>query len=113
MYIQVLFSTIDYKAVCAFYNENKDPNANPLEEINRIEGGFMIKRKMESKDGNVKLVDDNAIVKQARWSRKNLFTPTGYYTFSDAEWILIHQSLMAVYGPEQAILHNGRMPPIR
>lgn len=100
--IRVTFSTFDYEPVCSYYNLNKPKNWNPIEKLNRIEGGFCIKRNIENQTG--KLRDENEKIKQLRWSNKKLIVPTGWYGFTKEEEKLLYDSLCFIYGSETVLL---------
>ena len=108
MYIKVNFDTLSYEDVCAYYNKHKPEDWKPIQRLDRIEGGFMIEMNSKPKHYN-----ENENIRQVRWSRKCLFTPIGYYGFSEEEIDLLHIAFNSIYGPESAVLCEGSGPPIR
>ena len=107
MYIQVTFDTIKVNEVCDYYNNNKNKDQNPLEKLERAEGGFQIKLKKVPTTGSIYDSDPNNLVKQARWSRKKLITPIGQYSFTEDEWNLIYKSICSVHGNDVTSLHKS------
>jgi hypothetical protein len=97
--IRVTIPTVDYSAVCAYYNTHKPMTANPLVPLDRIEGGFCIER-----FGDFKGKDENIKIKQVRWANRKLITPMGYYGMTTDEEKLLYDALVSVYGEEQIFL---------
>jgi hypothetical protein len=102
MIISVKFDTISslqYSQVIEYYNQNKPNNWNPLEKLDRAEGGFQIK--LDKVPYNT---DVNYTIKQVRWNNKYL-TSGLYIYFSDTETKLLYDSLCHVFGSENVVLH--------
>ena len=105
--IQVLFNEISYEEVCDYYNRHKPNEWSPLQRLERAEGGFCIEIKNHKVDENdIFTKDPNAKIKQLRWFRKSLKTPTGWYEFSNDETMLLYDSICNVYGEDQVTLLN-------
>lgn len=107
MHIQVTFDIVNVQPICDYYNSHKKDDQNPLEKLDRAEGGFQIKRKFIEKTGKFYDNDANNLVKQARWTKKRLVTPTGHYTFTDEEWQLLYNAMCSVHGSDTVGLHKG------
>jgi len=96
MPIEVLFDVItgdDCNKIINYYNRNKSQNDQPLEKLDRCEGGFMIK-----KEDSSSFSDDNDKIKQLRWSRKRLLQFKNYSSFSEEEEQLLYNSLLETFG---------------
>ena len=96
MPIEVLFDVItgdDCNKIINYYNSNKSQNNQPLEKLDRCEGGFMIK-----KEDSSSFLDDNDKIKQLRWSRKRLLQFKNYSSFSEEEEQLLYNSLLETFG---------------
>jgi hypothetical protein len=89
MQIKVLVNTIDYEPVLEYYNYNKSDDEEPLEILNRAEGGFKIAiPKMKNK-----YVDENLKIRQLRWSMGNLLSME-YIGFTEKQTMLLYESLL-------------------
>jgi hypothetical protein len=102
MTIKVLFESYtkdEYDKVLNYYNSNKSEGEQPLEKLDRCEGGFMIK-----KENSSSFCDENDKIKQLRWSRKFLVPYKNYSSFSNDEETLLFQSLIHVFGKDNIIL---------
>tara|TARA_X000000950_G_C13875976_1_gene644847 strand:- start:17 stop:631 length:615 start_codon:yes stop_codon:yes gene_type:complete len=99
MTIIVTFKTFEYEPIIEYYNQNKPPDWNPIEKLNRIEGGFQIKLKGFNHDRS--LVDINQRIKQVRWCRQQLTTPIAMFGFTMEEEYLLYQSFLHVYGKDE------------
>ena len=98
MTITVTFKTFKYEPIIEYYNQNKPPDWNPIEKLNRLEGGFQIK--MEDFDHNRSL-DINNRIKQVRWYKQQLITPIAMFGFSKEEEYLLYQSFLHVHGENE------------
>ena len=71
--IKVLVNSIDiqtFQKILDFYNSNKSSDENPLERLNRAEGGFQIKLPEEKWTRDYRgFVDENYKIRQLRWSK--------------------------------------------
>jgi hypothetical protein len=95
MPIKVLFESYtkdEYTKVLNYYNSNKSQNDQPLEKLDRCEGGFMIK-----KENNSAFHDENDKIKQLRWNAKYLVPYKNYSSFSEDEEELLYKSLFEVF----------------
>lgn len=95
MPIKVLFESYtkdEYTKVLNYYNSNKSQNDQPLEKLDRCEGGFMIK-----KENNSAFHDENDSIKQLRWNAKYLVPYKNYSSFSEDEEELLYKSLFEVF----------------
>lgn len=93
MPIKVLVPTIDYDSVIIYYNIHKNENDQPLERLDRAEGGFQIKKNEEIDSFN-----SNDKIRQLRWSRKCLVSHYPYDSFTKLEELLLFQSIKSVLG---------------
>jgi hypothetical protein len=103
MPIKVLVDTIetsDINKIIEIYNENKPTDAEPLEILDRCEGGFQIKI---SNVSNQLRVDANDKIKQLRWSSRYLKPYKHYEGFTKIEELLLFLSMKKVLG-ESVIL---------
>lgn len=98
MTITVTFKTFKYEPIIEYYNQNKPPDWNPIEKLNRLEGGFQIK--MEDFDYNRSL-DVNQRIKQVRWHKQQLITPIAMFGFTVKEEYLLYQSFLHVHGEHE------------
>jgi len=88
------FSKEELIQVLNYYNTNKSQNEQPLEELDRSEGGFMIKKEdYENLKGNI-----NDKIKQLRWSKGQLVPFENYCSFSKTEEKLLYESFINVFG---------------
>ena len=105
MPIKVLFESYtkdEYTKVLNYYNSNKLENDQPLEKLDRCEGGFMIKKENCSSSKN----DENDSIKQLRWNTKYLVPYKNYSSFSEAEEELLYKSLFAVFREKVIFIKN-------
>lgn len=96
MPIKVLLDTIsseDIQKVLNYYNANKPLEDEPLERLNRYEGGF----KINLSDMKDAVCDANLKIKQLRWHRGCLVSHF-YMGFNDNEMELLYKSLVNVLG---------------
>jgi len=104
MTIKVLFESYTedkYNKVLNYYNSNKSQNDQPLEKLDRCEGGFMIKKEYSSLFN-----DENDNIKQLRWSTKYLLPYKNYSSFSEAEEELLYKSLFEVFREKVIFIKN-------
>ena len=97
MPIKVLVRFINnetYNKILDFYNSNKDANEEPLELLDRAEGGFQIK----IQDVKNSKCDPNKKIKQMRWSRGYLVHHHFCQGFTEKEENLLYESLKFVLG---------------
>jgi len=108
-YIKVTVQELSkYEMYCIinYYNTNKDDHDEPIEELNRAEGGFKINipEKADEK------CDSNKKIKQLRWSRKVLRPPHSlfgdYISFNEKETLLLFESMKHVLGKATVELVN-------
>ena len=96
MVIQVLMKSIEnvqLQLILDYYNSNKDILDEPLEILDRCEGGFKIQLAyMKNQFG-----DPNNMCKQVRWKNRQLIS-NGYISFTYNETMLLYQSLCHVLG---------------
>jgi hypothetical protein len=94
--IHVLLGSIDkeqLELILDYYNSNKDILDEPLEILDRCEGGFKIQLAyMKNQFG-----DPNNMCKQVRWKNGQLIS-NGYISFTYNETMLLYQSLCHVLG---------------
>lgn len=98
--IQVNVDTIDYSPIIDYYNSHKLNNEQPLQILNRYEGGFEIKLDENSMKeyNNHNLSDSNFRIRQLRWSSKCLVTYTLSYKFTDYQLNLLYDSIKNTIG---------------
>ena len=98
-----------YTPILDYYNNNRGEDTEELQELNRLEGGFMIKIP-ENKDEP----DANDRIRQLRWSNLRLVSDI-YIGFNDEQLNLLYEALVNylgennVYKIEKNITHN-RIP---
>ena len=102
MFIKVHVRIIDnikfeeiLKDILKYYNENKPKENEPLEILDRAEGGFQI----QITNMKHKLCDANEKIKQLRWYKGYLTTTfynSSYISFSEKELLLLYNSLKYV-----------------
>jgi hypothetical protein len=101
MTIKVNVDTIsdeDIQAIIDYYNQNKPVGEEPINRLNRYEGGFQI-RIPDMKDV---MCDANKKIKQLRWHKQCLVA--GFYLgFTDEEEDLLYKSLVHVLGKDNVI----------
>ena len=82
-----------YNKILDFYNNNKSSDEEPLERLDRFEGGFQIK--IPSKQDII--CDANEKIRQLRWNKKYLVS--GYYIgFTEKQEMLLYESLVYALG---------------
>jgi hypothetical protein len=94
MPIKVLVDSINkdtFQKILDYYNSNKPSDEEPLERLDRCEGGFQIK--IASKKDII--CDENEKIRQLRWS-KGYLLPMFYIGFTEKQEILLYEAL--VYG---------------
>jgi len=100
--LKVLVHEISYNPVLEYYNSHKDAAEEPLEKLDRFEGGFKI---AITERKNVSYMDPNEKIRQVRWSRGYLKTPIGLYGFTEKQTQLLYESLVHTLG-ETNVLYN-------
>lgn len=102
MTIKVLTRSIEknkLQLVLDYYNINKEPTEEPLELLDRCEGGFKINISyLKQQQG-----DENNKIKQVRW-KKGCLTSNGYISFKEKEKMLLYEALAHVLGKEKVII---------
>ena len=96
MPIKVFVETISYdelQNILDYYNATKSIDEEPLELLDRCEGGFQIKI---SHMKNIHC-DENRKIKQLRWSKGYLVSQK-YINFTEQEQHLLYDSLVYVLG---------------
>jgi hypothetical protein len=89
MQIKVLVDTIKYEPILEHYNANKPDDEEPLERLDRLEGGFKIMI-LEMKN---KYVDANLKIRQLRWHEGHLVS-MGHIGFTEKQKMLLYESLV-------------------
>jgi hypothetical protein len=103
MPIRVLVDSIEIETVYKIidnYNKNKDDDDEPLERLERCEGGFQIR----SKD-NYFVIGENNKIKQLRWKHKYLQPFLHCQGFTKKEEIQLFTAMKTVLG-ENVIFEN-------
>ena len=96
MPIKVLVDSINkelFEQILFHYNSKKDANAEPLQRLDRAEGGFKINI-ASMKD---KYCDANHKIKQLRWS-KGWLVSSYHIGFDQKEEELLYESLVFALG---------------
>lgn len=102
MFIKVLFDSMSVESIndiIKYYNEQKEINEEPLEILDRCEGGFQIKIFYTS------IIKENEKIKQVRWSNKCLKTPMFYHEFTYKETMLLCKAIKNVMGKDNVQLN--------
>ena len=95
-----------YTPILDYYNNNRGEGTEELQELNRLEGGFMIKIP-ENKDEP----DANDRIRQLRWSNLRLVSDI-YIGFNDEQLNLLYEAFVNylgennVYKIEKNITYN-------
>lgn len=89
MQIKVLVDRIDYEPVLDYYNSNKSEDEEPLERLDRAEGGF----KIAITEKKNKHIDENLKIRQLRWSMGQLLSME-YIGFTEKQTMLLYESLL-------------------
>lgn len=96
MFIQVFVKSIEkeqLQLILDKYNSTKSVLEEPLELLDRCEGGFKIQLSyMKNQFG-----DPNKMCKQVRW-KKGYLISDGYISFTYNETMLLYESLVHVLG---------------
>jgi hypothetical protein len=96
MTIKVSVTSIDkdtFQKILDHYNSNKDVDEEPLEILQRAEGGFQIQiTSMKNQ-----YCDDNLKIKQLRWSKQRLVSNL-YIGFTEKEEIRLYEALVYALG---------------
>jgi len=102
MTIEVIIDSFSYdeqKQIIDYYNNHKQPDEEPLEQLDRAEGGFKIKiAHLKNID-----CDENKKIKQLRWDKKRLVEKI-YMGFNENEEKLLYESMVQILGSENVIL---------
>jgi hypothetical protein len=104
MQIKVLVDEIDSETmqkILNYYNSKKCETDEPLERLDRCEGGFKIQISY-TKDLEC---DENNKIKQLRWHKKYL-TSQKYIDFKYKEKMLLFQALVHVLGSDNVIFEE-------
>ena len=96
MPIRVTATSIDaetFRKILNYYNTNKPADEEPLERLNRAEGGFQIQF------ANKKNVDcdPNHKIRQLRWSRGRLVSG-GHVGFTPKQEAMLYEALVHALG---------------
>ena len=96
MPIRVTATSIDadtIRNVINHYNANKPADEEPLERLNRAEGGFQIQIVNKKND----ICDDNLKIRQLRWSRGRLVSGE-YIGFTQKQEAMLYEALVHALG---------------
>ena len=90
---------IEIKRIIELYNSHKHPDEEPLEELDRCEGGFQIQIT------ELKHIDcgANKKIKQLRWHRKQLISK-GNIDFTQKEENLLYNSMVQILGRKNVVI---------
>ena len=98
MPIKVLVNAIEtsyINQIIEIYNEIKPVGTEPIQNLDRCEGGFQINI---SNSSNQMHIDANDKIKQLRWSRRYLKPYKNYDGFTETEELLLFLSMKKVLG---------------
>jgi hypothetical protein len=102
MTIKVLLPYIEkyqLQLVLDYYNMNKEPSEEPLELLDRCEGGFKINISyLIGQEAN-----ENDKIKQVIWS-KGCLTSNGLISFKEKEKMLLYDALVHVLGQDKVTI---------
>lgn len=102
MSIKVLVHSIEkekLQLVLDYYNMNKEATDEPLELLDRCEGGFKINLSyLKNLQGN-----ENDKIKQVRWN-KGFLTSKGFISFKEKEKMLLYEALAHVLGKDKVTI---------
>jgi peptidoglycan hydrolase CwlO-like protein len=104
--IKVLVKSIDneqIKLILDYYNSKKSPLDEPLEHLDRCEGGFQIQISYMKNQ----FCDINNKIKQLRWKNGQLVSKIGsqsYICFTENELKLLYESLVHVLGKNNVVI---------
>lgn len=102
MSIKVLVNSIEkdkLQLVLDHYNMNKETTDEPLELLDRCEGGFKINLSyLKNLQGN-----ENDKIKQVRWN-KGFLTSKGFISFREKEKMLLYEALVHVLGKDKVTM---------
>lgn len=104
MQIKVFVDEIDNKKtkkVLDYYNSNKLDDEEPLQILDRCEGGFKIQISYMKNQ----MCNENDKIKQLRWHRKYL-TSKNYIDFTYKEKMLLYEALANVLGRDNVSLEE-------
>lgn len=87
--------------ILAYYNDNKLDEEEPLESLDRCEGGFKIQLSYMKEQ----FCDENNKIKQLRWDKKYL-TSQKYIDFKYREKMLLYEALVKVLGSDNVSLEE-------
>jgi hypothetical protein len=96
MTIRILIDTIDeptIQKILEYYNQYKDEGENPLQKLDRAEGGFQIDIPKEQWKINRRFgsADENDKIRQMRWKNGILTSP--YIGFTGKQGNLLYDAL--------------------
>lgn len=98
MHIHVISKCIEYKPILDYYNARKSDDEEPLEILDRFEGGFQIQITHMKNE----MVDNNLKIRQLRWNRGELKS-FGYIGFSEKQVMLLYEAIVNAF-PGQVLL---------
>lgn len=104
MQIKVFVDEIDNETiqkVLNYYNSNKLDDEEPLQILDRCEGGFKIQISYMKNQ----MCNENDKIKQLRWHRKYL-TSKSYIDFKYKEKMLLYEALVNVLGSDNVLLEE-------
>ena len=88
----------DFVKILEFYNAHKPADAEPIERLDRAEGGFKINKK-----NAVPHPEPNNNIRQLRWSYQRLVAYEPYNTLTIEEQGLLYKSLKTVLGEDAVV----------
>jgi hypothetical protein len=101
MRIKVLADTIDYNAILDYYNTHRSDDEEPLQRLDRTEGGFQI----QIPSMKNKICDENNKIRQLRWANGQLVS--GFYIgFTEKQTMLLYDALVYALKGNVLLLEN-------
>jgi hypothetical protein len=88
----------DFVKILEFYNKHKPADAEPLERLDRAEGGFQINAKKA-----VPHHEPNNNIRQLRWYYQRLVAYQQYNTLTTEEQDLLYKSMKNVLGEDAVV----------
>jgi hypothetical protein len=103
MFIVVLVDRISYGPILDYYNSHKPEDEEPLQRLDRFEGGFQIDIPHLKDDKSI--YDPNNKIRQLRWSRGCLKS-AGFIGFTENQTLILYEALVHSLGGNNVMLVN-------
>lgn len=102
MLIKVLVDRISYADVLEYYNSHKPEDEEPLQILDRFEGGFKIDIPHLKDD---KSLYPNSKIRQLRWWC-GFLKSAGFIGFTENQTVILYESLVHALGENNVLLIN-------